>query len=93
VPTDGGRDAIKRLGTDPRVLFSVVTEGADAIVATYRLFAAESYAEFLIDRQGYIRAIGRGGGEQENLDTLLAQIQKLHRETAPAEGPPEEHVH
>jgi putative copper resistance protein D len=93
VPTDGARDAIKRLGADPRVLFSVVTEGADAIVATYQLFAADSYAEFLIDRQGYIRAIGRGGGERESLDTLLAQIQKLNSETAPADGLPEEHVH
>lgn len=93
VPTDAAPGAIRRLGAEPRVLFTVVTEGAEAIVTAYRLFAASSYAELLIDRQGYIRAIGRAGGDAGELDALLAQIKQLNDEKAPAEAPPEEHVH
>jgi putative copper resistance protein D len=92
VPTDAAPDAIRRLGAEPRVLFPVVTEGAEAIVTVYRLFAASPHAEFLIDRQGYIRAIAQSGGEAAELEPLLAQIQELNQEKAPAQAPAE-HVH
>jgi putative copper export protein/mono/diheme cytochrome c family protein/peroxiredoxin len=93
VPTDAAPDAIRRLGAEPRVLFPIVTEGAAAIVSAYRLFAASPHAEFLIDRQGYIRTIAQSGGEAAELETLLGQIQELNQEKTPAEAPPEEHVH
>ncbi|PYM77313.1 MAG: hypothetical protein DME03_05505 [Candidatus Rokuibacteriota bacterium] len=93
VPTDADRDAIRRLGDDPRVLFPVVTDGAEAIVATYRLFAAAPHAEFLIDRQGYVRTIARSRGQAAEMEPLLAQIQELNQERVPVEPPPEEHVH
>jgi alkyl hydroperoxide reductase subunit AhpC len=93
VPTDAARDAIRRLGAEPRVLFPIVTEGAAAIVTAYGLFAASPHAEFLIDRQGYIRAIAQSQGEAAELETLLGQIQELNQEKTPAEAPPEEHVH
>jgi putative copper resistance protein D len=93
VPTGAERDAIRRLGAEPRVLFPVVTDGAEPIVTAYRLFAASPHAELLIDRLGYIRAIGRSGGEAEDIDQLLTQLQRLKYERAPIEAPPEEHVH
>jgi len=93
VPTDAAADAIRRLGAQPRVLFAVATEGAEAIVTAYRLFATSPYAEFLIDRQGYIRAILRGRGDEGDVDALVAQIQRLNDEKAPTEAAPEEHVH
>src|SRR5437867_1234354 len=91
----GGRDAglrrtIQRgaaLGSDQ------FPAGAAAIVSAYRLFAASPHAEFLIDRQGYIRAIAQSRGEAAELETLLGQIQELNQEKTPAEAPPEEHVH
>lgn len=93
VPTDADREAIRHLGEDPRVLFPVVTDGAEAIVSTYRLFAPAPHAEFLIDRQGYVRAIAKSRGQAEDLDSLLGQIQELNQERVPVEAPPEEHVH
>jgi len=93
VPIDADPDAIRRLGAEPRVLFPVVTEGAEAIVTAYRLFAASPHAELLIDRQGYVRAIAKSRGEAAELDALLAQIQQLNDEKAPAQAAPEEHVH
>ncbi|MBI4636947.1 MAG: CopD family protein [Candidatus Rokubacteria bacterium] len=93
VPADGAADAIRRLGAEPRILFPVVTDGASAILAAYRLFAGPAHAEVLIDRQGYVRAIARGGGgAAADPNALLAEIQQLNEEKAP--GPaPEEHVH
>src|SRR5271155_5224215 len=53
-------DAIADLGQSPSVLFPVITDGNEDIAAVYRLFApGAAHAEFLIDRQGYIRAIWR----------------------------------
>jgi putative copper resistance protein D len=89
VPTDAAPDAIKRLGAQPRVLFPVVTDGAAEIVATYGLFASGPHAEFLVDRQGYLRAIDPSPRET---DTLLANAEALDRETVVAPPPPE-HVH
>jgi hypothetical protein len=93
VPTDADREAIRHLGEDPRVLFPVVTDGAAAIVSTYRLFVPAPHAELLIDRLGYVRAIAKSRGQAEDMEPLLAQIQELNQERVPAEAPPEEHVH
>jgi len=93
VPIDADPSAIRRLGPDPRVLFPVVTEGAETIVAAYRLFAVAPHVELLVDRQGYVRAITRSSGEAMDLDTLVAQVQQLNDEKTAGEAPPEEHVH
>jgi putative copper resistance protein D len=93
VPIDADPDAIRRLGPDPRVMFPVVTEGAETIVAAYRLFAVAPHVEVLVDRQGYVRAITRSRGEAGDLDGLVAQIQRLNEEKIEAEAAPEEHVH
>jgi hypothetical protein len=67
----------------------VVTSGGAEIVATYALFADAPHAEFLIDRQGYLRA--KAGGP---IDTgrLLSNVQTLNEEKVVA-PPPSEHVH
>jgi len=93
VPIDADPDAIRHLGDDPRVLFPVVTQGAETIVAAYRLFAVAPHVELLVDRQGYVRAITRGSGEATDLDLLIAQIQQLNDEKTAGEAAPEEHVH
>ncbi|MBI4588843.1 MAG: CopD family protein [Candidatus Rokubacteria bacterium] len=101
VPADRQERIISRLGPAPRILFPVVTEGGSEVAETYFLFRvppasgteAPSHVEFLIDRQGYLRARwtldGKGWTE---MTALLAEIQQLNQEetTAP---PPEEHVH
>ena len=93
VPTDGAADAVKRLGPEPRILFPVVTEGAPAILATYRLFGTAPHAEFLVDRQGYLRArwLAERGATRE-VNALLAEIQQLNEERTVAPAP-DEHVH
>jgi len=93
VPIDADPDAIRRLGPDPRVLFPVVTQGAETIVAAYRLFAVAPHVELLVDRQGYVRAITRGSGDAADLDALVARVQQLNAEKIAAEAAPEEHVH
>jgi len=93
VPIDADPDAIRRLGPDPRIMFPVVTEGAETIVAAYRLFAVAPHVELLVDRQGYIRAIARTSGEPTDFDALIAQIRQLNEEKIAAEAAPEEHVH
>lgn len=93
VPTDAAADALRRLGPTPRILFPVVTEGAADIVATYGLFTPAPHTEYLIDRQGYLRAITalEAGGVWDP-DVLLTQVQRLNEE--PATAPPaDEHVH
>lgn len=97
VPTDEGEGIISRLGASPRILFPVVTDGGKEIVEAYTLFrsapAVPSHMEFLIDRQGYLRARwtqdGKGWTE---VSTLLGEIQQLNQE-APVAPPPDEHVH
>jgi putative copper resistance protein D len=93
VPIDADPNAIRRLGANPRILFPVVTEGAETIVAAYRLFAVAPHVELLVDRQGYIRAISRTAGEATDFDALLGQIRQLNEERITAEAAPEEHVH
>jgi putative copper resistance protein D len=93
VPIDADPDAIRHLGPDPRIMFPVVTEGAETIVAAYRMFAVAPHVEFLIDRQGYVRAVTRSGGEAGDLDALVTQVKQLNDEKIAAEAAPEEHVH
>ena len=88
----GGADAIARLGGAPPVLFPVVTEGGREIVAAYDVFADGAHAEFLIDRQGYVRARSTGAEPPTDLDALLAQVGELNAEK-PAAPVPDEHVH
>jgi putative copper resistance protein D len=91
VPTDAAPDALRRLG-EARVFYPVVTDGAPDILDTYRLFSAASHVEFLIDRQGYLRALAAGSGTAlRNTEILLADLQRLNAEKALP--PPAEHVH
>jgi putative copper resistance protein D len=85
----------------------VVTDGALDIVDAYRLFTrtlepaglrgappAPAHVEFLIDRNGYLRArwIPEGGRPSwADLAILRHEIQILEGEAAAP--PPEEHVH
>ena len=90
VPSDAEPDALRRLG-DARIFYPVVTEGARDILDTYRLFSTAPHVEFLIDRQGYLRAIAPGGTAIPDGDRLVADLQRLNAEKAPP--PPAEHVH
>jgi hypothetical protein len=93
VPRNGAPDAIRRLGPEPRALFPLVTEGAAEIVAAYDLLGGASHAEFLIDRQGYLRARWTLEGQPvPELDRLLGEVQELNEERAPAAAA-DEHVH
>ncbi len=97
VPTDGGGQVISRLGASPRILFPVVTEGGREIVEAYTLFRPATtvpfHMEFLIDRQGYIRARWTADGTSwAEMTALLGEIQQLNQES-PGAPPPDEHVH
>ena len=101
VPMDADPAIIGRLGATPPILFPVATEGAAEITAAYGLFSrapgppAPRHAEFLIDRQGYLRARwipGGGGRGWDDLGTLRAQIGVLDTER-PSGPAPDEHVH
>ena len=93
VPADADPAAIRALGENPPIFFPVVTEGAREILDTYRLFSAAPHPEFLIDRQGYLRAITAAADDAaRDPELLLAEIRRLNQEKAPP-PPPEEHVH
>jgi putative copper export protein/mono/diheme cytochrome c family protein len=108
VPADDAAGVIGRLGATPPKLFPVVTEGAADIAQAYGLFRRgltpdgllpgppmPPHMEFLIDRQGYIRArfLGsRGGALGLDVATLSRDIQGLNQER-PIAPPPAEHVH
>jgi mono/diheme cytochrome c family protein/peroxiredoxin/uncharacterized membrane protein len=87
-------DAIADLGQSPSVLFPVITDGNEDIAAAYRLFAPRAAdAEFLIDRQGYIRAIWRSDQtDMPDADAVQAQVEKLNEETSPPPLP-DDHIH
>jgi putative copper export protein/cytochrome c5 len=87
VPTHAPRDALAELGASPPIMFPVITDGAAEIVATYRMFAAGSHAELLIDRQGYLRAIWDDGA-----GAIQAQVETLNGEKSPPPFP-DDHVH
>jgi putative copper resistance protein D len=108
VPLGDGADIIRRLGGQPPLLFPVITDGAAEIAATYALLsrglgprelspraAAPVHVEFLLDRQGYVRARwlpGSSGRGWDDLQMLVDQILALDKET-PAGPLPDEHVH
>jgi putative copper resistance protein D len=92
VPRDADPDAIRQLGPVPPIWFPVVTEGARDIVAAYSLFSRAPTAEFLIDRQGYLRAISAGERGWPDVGALLSLLQQLNAEKA-AVAEPDEHVH
>jgi peroxiredoxin len=94
VPPRASPSAIAQLGASPPVLFPVVTDGNEEIVATYRMFApGEAHAELLIDRQGYIRAIWRSDETgMPNATAVQAQVERLNEEKAPPPLP-DDHVH
>ena len=107
VPINGESRIITRLGGKPAILFPVATEGAGDIVPAYSLFSRTPgssqdlsamrpprHAEFLIDRQGYIRGrwlAGDKGPGWIDPKALLAHIRILDREAPSAL--PDEHVH
>jgi putative copper export protein/mono/diheme cytochrome c family protein/peroxiredoxin len=92
VPRDANPDAIRRLGTETPIIFPVVTEGAREIVAAYSLFGDAPHAEFLIDRQGYLRSRWTEDGDPRRpVNALLAEIQQLNEE--PQVAAADEHVH
>jgi putative copper export protein/mono/diheme cytochrome c family protein/peroxiredoxin len=93
VPTDASPDAIRRLAGWPPIVYPVVTDGAREILTTYRLFSSAPHAEFVIDRQGYLRAIAAAAGDpRRDPNLLLAEVQRLNEEKTPP-PPPAEHVH
>jgi copper resistance protein D len=108
VPMNGEEKILTRIGASPRILFPVATEGASDIVSTYQLFrrtlapegalpdpSMPAHIEFLIDRSGYLRARWIPGGTSpgwSDVKTLVAEIQALNQEPAPA-ALPDEHVH
>jgi putative copper resistance protein D len=93
VPPRASPSAIAQLGASPPVLFPVVTDGNEDIVATYRLFTpGEAHAELLIDRQGYIRAIWSDQTGMPDANAVQAQVERLNEEKAPPPLP-DDHVH
>jgi hypothetical protein len=70
----------------------VVTDGSDAIVATYRLFAPGPHAEVLIDRQGYMRAVWRDEASRADTSLMQAEVERLNAEKSPPPFP-DDHVH
>jgi putative copper export protein/mono/diheme cytochrome c family protein/peroxiredoxin len=94
VPPRSLPEGIAELGERPPVLFPVVTDGNEDIAAAYRLFApGAAHAEFLIDRQGYIRAVWRSDQTgMPEADAVQAQVERLNEEKSPP-GLPDDHVH
>jgi putative copper resistance protein D len=97
VPMRPDRDILKRLRGSPNIFYPVATEGAGEIVRAYSLFrppdTAPRHAEFIIDRQGYIRArVTALPGQLPGLSSLLTQLETLNQEPQLLE-PAAEHVH
>jgi putative copper resistance protein D len=99
VPLRAPRDVYRNLGE--RLLFyPVVVDGAAEAAAAYGMFRPDpesplpSHLEFLIDRQGYVRARWAPGDEPGWADParLVAQVERLVREPA-VTAIPDEHVH
>ena len=93
VPTDAARDAIRRLGAEPRALFQVADGGRrphpDDVSALRRRAPRGDP-----DRPPGVRSRHRESrGEAADIEPLLAQIQELGQEKTTGQAPPEEHVH
>jgi putative copper resistance protein D len=103
VPMRDAAQIYRKLGAQAMNL-PVAVDGSQEIVETYTLFrrtlATEgvapipSHMEFLIDRQGYIRARWIPGESPSwaEIPRLLKEIERLDKE-APRATAPEEHVH
>jgi putative copper export protein/mono/diheme cytochrome c family protein/peroxiredoxin len=103
VPMRDAQEIYRALGLHA-VNFPIAVDGSEEIVETYGLFCRQlgsdaslpppAHVEFLIDRQGYIRARWLAGVEVgwTEVDRLLEEIARLDKE-APRAAPPEEHVH
>ena len=91
----------------PAIAFPVVVDGAADIVATYTLFRRRlseeglmpdppipSHLEFLVDRQGYLRArwVPADGQGWDDSEQLIMAIEQLNQEPSSAPAP-DEHVH
>lgn len=103
VPMRDAAQIYRKLGAGP-TNFVVAVDGSQEIVETYTLFRrtlgsegvppVPPHMEFLIDRQGYIRARwipGEGHGWAE-IPRLLKEVERLDKEV-PRAPAPEEHVH
>jgi len=104
IPVVDEPQILRRLGADPPLLYPIATENATDIVSTYLLFArspgqsrstfAPRHVEYLVDRQGYVRArwlLDGGDTGQAGLASLRDAVGVLDREAMTP--PPEEHVH
>jgi putative copper resistance protein D len=103
VPMRDAARIYQRLGAGA-VTLPVAVEGNEDIVETYTMFrrtlaveglpAVPAHMEFLVDRQGYIRARWMPPEQPgwDDLTTLLAEIERLDKE-APRAPAPDEHVH
>jgi len=84
-----------------------VTDGSQEVFATYALFRRSlsqagtqpdppipAHMEFMIDRQGYVRARWIAGESRgwSNADLLLREIAQLNQEN-PSAPAPDDHVH
>ena len=82
----------------------IVSEGGREIVESYKLFARSfndegpilntPHEEYLIDKQGYIRAhwLPAENDTWQNIDRLMSQVELLRKEK-PRAPAPKEHVH
>jgi putative copper resistance protein D len=102
VPMRDAGVTYRRLGT--RVMNpAIAVEGSEEIIVTYALLARPApprrdappaHVEFLIDRQGWLRARWVPGQEPgwSNLAFLLGEVDGLNKEAQPA-PPPDDHLH
>lgn len=87
--------AIAELGANPPTFFPVITSGNEDIDSTYRMFApgGSAHTEFLIDRQGYIRAMWRSDRTgMPSAAAVQAEVERLNEEKAPPPLP-DDHIH
>lgn len=93
VPMHAPSDAIRELADVPGLYFDVLTEDTRDVVAAYELLAGGAeHAEFLIDRQGYVRTRTVGQAALSHpVVILLAEAQRLRSELPAA--PAGEHIH
>jgi copper resistance protein D len=104
IPKEGSE--IRQLGGTIKSL-SLVTEGSRETFDTYALFRRSfseqgtlpdppvpPHMEFIIDRQGYVRArwIPRDGPGWDKMENLLRDIDRLNQEK-PSAPAPDDHVH
>jgi copper resistance protein D len=101
-----GVKEIQQFGAENKFL-SVVTDGSREAFDTYALFRRSfseqgtlpdppipSHMEFLVDRQGYVRArwIPRDGAGWDKMENLFRDVDRLNQEK-PSAPAPDEHVH